>query len=71
VTDVRLVVDLLNKSAQIQTNGRALLIWSGVTRSTAEPTAHAAGWRRAGPWSLTSPPDGFWCPVRRCEGITP
>jgi hypothetical protein len=63
----RLVVDLSNKSAEVRDgDGRTVLIWSGVTRSTAEPKAHAAGWRRAGPWQLTSPPDGFWCPVEAC-----
>jgi hypothetical protein len=65
---VRLVVDLSNKSARVADGtGRALLAWSGVTRSSAVPLAHAAGWRRAGGWELTSPPDGFWCPVEPCE----
>ncbi len=61
-----LVVDLSNKSAEVRTDGRTQLIWSGVTRRTAEAKAHAAGWRRSGEWVLTSPPDGFWCPVRPC-----
>jgi hypothetical protein len=65
---VRLVVDLSNKSAQvIDKGGRSLLAWSEVTRSSAVPLAHAAGWRRAGGWALTYPPDGFWCPVEPCE----
>jgi hypothetical protein len=64
---VRLVVDLSNKSAQVLDGDRSLLAWSSVTCRTAEPMAHAAGWRRAGSWELTSPPDGFWCPVEPCE----
>lgn len=65
---VRLVVDLSNKSAQVvDVTGRSLLAWSGVTRSAAVPLAHAAGWRRAGGWELTYPPDGFWCRVEPCE----
>lgn len=60
----RLVVDLSNKSAEVRdTTGRTLLIWSGVTRSSAEPLAASAGWLRNGPWVWTSPPDRFWCPV--------
>jgi hypothetical protein len=63
----RLVVDLSNKSAQVLDGDRSLLAWSGVTRTGAEPLAYAAGWRRAGGWELTSPPDGFWCRVEPCE----
>ena len=64
----RLVVDLSNKSARLHTDhtDRAHLAWSGVTRTSALPLAHAAGWIPAGPWELTIPPDGFWCPVRPC-----
>lgn len=62
-----LVVDLSNKSAEVRdSSGHTDLIWSGVTRTTAETTAWAAGWRRAGEWKHTSPPDGFWCPVQPC-----
>jgi len=64
----RLVVDLSNKSARIVArDGRSLLAWSSVTRSSAVPLALAAGWRRAGSWELTYPPDGFWCRVEPCE----
>lgn len=63
----RLVVDLSNKSAEVRVSGRTELIWSGVTRRTAAERAHAAGWVRCGEWELTSPPDGFWCPLRPCH----
>jgi hypothetical protein len=66
----KLVIDLSNKSAEIRdTTGHTKWIWSNVTRTTALPLAHAAGWIPAGPWQLTSPPDGFWCPLRPCHEI--
>lgn len=62
----RLVVDLSNKSATVLDHaGRVQLIWSGVTRRTAVELARVAGWQQAGQWTLTSPPDGFWCPLMR------
>lgn len=68
MTTPHLVVDLSTKHAEIRDDtGRAEWIWSGVTRTTALPLAHAAGWLPAGPWTLTSPPDGFWCPLRPCD----
>lgn len=64
VTGYRLVVDLSNKSARIvDGEGRSPLAWSGVTRRTAVERATAAGWFVSEDWQLTSPPDGFWCPV--------
>lgn len=62
----KLVVDLSNKTAQVQVGDRTEWFWSSVTRRSAEAMAHAAGWRRTGDWQLTSPPDGFWCPVQPC-----
>lgn len=63
------MVDLANKCAEVRVDGHTELIWSGVTRRTAESKAHASGWRRAGEWQLTTPPDGFWCPVRPCTEL--
>jgi hypothetical protein len=68
ITGPRLVVDLSNKSAQLlDSEGRTTLIWSGVTRRTAVDAATAAGWYVSQDWMLTSPPDGFWCPVLEPE----
>lgn len=67
----RLVVDLSNKSAQLlDMAGHSLMAWSGVTRTTVLPKLHEFGLAPAGPWELTSPPDGFWCLVEPIEGMT-
>lgn len=67
----RLVVDLSNKSAEIRDHtGRCVWIWSGVTRTTVLPLVHAAGWLPTAGWELTSPPDGFWCPLKPCHERT-
>jgi hypothetical protein len=62
VTGFLLVVDQSNKSAFIvDQNGKTQEAWSGVTRRT------AVGWYVSEDWELTSPPDGFWCPVLASE----
>lgn len=63
----RLVVDLSNKSATVQNQaGTVLYAWSGVTRRTALGRAATEGYVMVdGEWHLTSPPDGFWCLLKR------
>lgn len=62
--DFILTVDLSNKTASItDRDGRLIEAWSQVTRWGAVHLAKEAGWHPTEVWSLTSPPDGFWCPI--------
>lgn len=64
VSGHRLVIDLSNKSAQVlDPAGRCVWIVSDVTRRTATDRATEAGWYVSEDWQLTSPPDGYSCPV--------